>query len=111
MRLRPSGTQGPVATSWGSFRTYQTEKAWVWEHLALTRARVVAGDDGLGADIETFRAEILAQKGGSDRAEVLKQTGEMRARIAAAKAPSNVWDAKIGPGRLQDVEMIAQAGA
>lgn len=110
MRLRPSGTQGPVATSWGSFQTYQTEKAWVWEHLALTRARVVAGDDGLGEDIETFRAEILAQKG-LDRAEVLKQTGEMRARIAAAKAPSNVWDAKIGPGRLQDVEMIAQAGA
>ena len=110
MRLRPSGTQGPVATSWGSFQSYQAEKAWVWEHLALTRARVVAGDDGLGADIETFRAGLLAQKG-ADRGAVLKELGEMRARIAAAKAPEGRWDGKIGPGRLQDVELVAQAGA
>ncbi|HSG54782.1 MAG TPA: glutamine-synthetase adenylyltransferase, partial [Paracoccaceae bacterium] len=43
MRLRPSGTQGPVATSLTSFRDYQMNEAWIWEHLALTRARAVAG--------------------------------------------------------------------
>ncbi|UYV38860.1 glutamine-synthetase adenylyltransferase [Rhodobacteraceae bacterium D3-12] len=110
MRLRPSGTQGPVATSWQSFQNYQSGEAWVWEHLALTRARVVAGDMGLGADIEAFRAGLLPEKG-ADRGEVLKQLGEMRARIAAAKAPDGPWDAKIGPGRMQDIELIAQAGA
>src|SRR5690606_7771862 len=49
MRLRPSGRQGPVATSIQSFRDYQMSEAWTWEHLALTRARVVAcaGDQGL----------------------------------------------------------------
>ena len=45
MRLRPSGNQGPVATGWASFREYQRSDAWVWEHLALTRARVIAGDE------------------------------------------------------------------
>ncbi|MCB2105957.1 MAG: glutamine-synthetase adenylyltransferase, partial [Rhodobacteraceae bacterium] len=32
----------------------------------------------------------------------------MRARIFAAKAPDGAWEAKIGPGRLQDLELLAQ---
>jgi glutamate-ammonia-ligase adenylyltransferase len=44
MRLRPSGRQGPVATALASFERYQREEAWTWEHMALTRARVLAGD-------------------------------------------------------------------
>lgn len=35
----------------------------------------------------------------------------MRARIFAAKAPESPWEAKIGPGRLQDIELLAQACA
>ncbi|MWD26158.1 bifunctional [glutamine synthetase] adenylyltransferase/[glutamine synthetase]-adenylyl-L-tyrosine phosphorylase [Aquicoccus sp. SCR17] len=109
MRLRPSGSQGPVATSWESFRNYQRGEAWIWEHLALTRARVVAGDDGLAADVESFRAEIVGR--GREAAEVLTEVARMRERIAAAKSPEGPWDAKIGPGRMQDVELLAQAGA
>ena len=110
MRLRPSGNQGPVATSWASFTGYQQGEAWVWEHLALTRARVVAGADELSADIEAFRRELLRDKG-KDRDRILRELAEMRGRIAAAKAPDGPWEAKIGPGRLQDVELVAQAGA
>ena len=110
MRLRPSGTQGPVATSWASFTAYQQDEAWVWEHLALTRARVVAGDAALAADIEAFREGLLGEKG-RDRARIVAELAEMRARIAAAKAPEGPWDAKLGAGRLQDVELVAQAGA
>ena len=44
MRLRPSGRKGPVATQLSSFVAYQAEEAETWEHMALTRARVVAGD-------------------------------------------------------------------
>ena len=43
MRLRPSGQKGPVATQLSSFVDYQTSEAWTWEHMALTRARVVSG--------------------------------------------------------------------
>ncbi|MDC0343439.1 bifunctional [glutamine synthetase] adenylyltransferase/[glutamine synthetase]-adenylyl-L-tyrosine phosphorylase [bacterium] len=108
-RLRPSGNQGPVATSLQSFRTYQTETAWEWEHLALTRARVVAGPEELAGEIEEFRAELIAQP--RQMEPVLSAVADMRARIAAAKAPAGPWDAKTGAGRLQDIELVAQAGA
>ena len=109
MRLRPSGNQGPVATSLASFESYQKSQAWVWEHLALTRASVVAGPEDLGADVTALCAEVLALPGSADK--VLAEVVEMRSRIGAAKAPSGIWDAKIGPGRLQDIELLAQAGA
>ena len=48
MRLRPSGNAGPLATNLTAFRQYQESSAWTWEHLALTRARVVDADDGFG---------------------------------------------------------------
>ncbi len=109
MRLRPSGNQGPVATSLQSFANYHHDGAWTWEHLALTRARVVAGDPGLAADIEALRVQVLTAP--QDQPKVLADVAEMRDRIAAAKTPAGVWDAKIGPGRLQDIELIAQTGA
>ncbi len=109
MRLRPSGSQGPVATSLGSFLNYHRGEAWVWEHLALTRARVIAGNRSLGAEIEDFRRELLA--GPHEAARVLAEVAEMRARIAAAKSPAGVWDVKTGAGRMMDIELVAQAGA
>jgi len=109
MRLRPSGTQGPVATSLASFETYQKEEAWVWEHLALTRARAVAGDADVASDVEAVRCAVLTAS--QDRAKVLKEVAGMRARVAAAKPQQGPWDAKLGPGRLQDVELVAQAGS
>ncbi|MCX7559966.1 glutamine-synthetase adenylyltransferase [Sulfitobacter sp. F26204] len=109
MRLRPSGNQGPVATSLASFESYQTTQAWVWEHLALTRASVVAGPKDLKRDVDQLCATVLALP--SDLARVLRDVADMRSRIAASKAQEGIWDAKIGPGRLQDIELFAQAGA
>ncbi|MBM2576615.1 glutamine-synthetase adenylyltransferase [Jannaschia sp. Os4] len=105
LRLRPSGRQGPVATSLAAFRRYQAEEAWVWELLALTRARAVAGDDATRAAAEAARAEALGQVGEGariDRAAVLAGLAEMRARLAAAGQ---------GPGGPRDVELAAQANA
>ncbi|MBR9651976.1 glutamine-synthetase adenylyltransferase [Thalassovita aquimarina] len=109
MRLRPSGTQGPVAASLTSFRDYQMNEAWTWEHLALTRARAVAGDPNVAKDVEAVRREVLTSS--HDAAKVIADVADMRAKIADAKAPSGPWEAKIGPGRLQDVELLAQASA
>ncbi len=106
MRLRPSGNQGPVATSWASFQKYQREDAWTWEHLAMTRARVVAGPVELAEDVEAFRKELIARP--REAAEVRTQVAEMRARIAAAKGEAGPMDAKIGRGRLQDLELFSQ---
>ncbi len=109
MRLRPSGRQGPVATSFAAFRDYQRHEAWTWEHLALTRARPIAGSAELGAEVEAFRRALLRDKGQGPA--VMADVADMRARIAAAKPPQGDWDAKIGPGRLQDVELVAQTAA
>uniref|UniRef100_UPI003B51EB2A bifunctional [glutamine synthetase] adenylyltransferase/[glutamine synthetase]-adenylyl-L-tyrosine phosphorylase n=1 Tax=Roseovarius indicus TaxID=540747 RepID=UPI003B51EB2A len=109
MRLRPSGNQGPVATGWPSFKEYQNGEAWVWEHLALTRARVIAGPAELAGDFETFRCDLLKEKGARER--VLPGVADMRRRIAEAKSPAGAWDTKLGPGRMQEIELVAQAGA
>jgi glutamate-ammonia-ligase adenylyltransferase len=109
MRLRPSGRQGPVATSVQSFISYQETEAWTWEHLALTRARVLAGDAGLATQIEAFRCRLLPSKG--QGATVRADVAAMRARLQAAKPAVGPWDAKNGPGRIMDIELAAQTVA
>ncbi len=109
MRLRPSGNKGPVATSWSAFTQYQENEAWVWEHLALTRARVIAGESGLMQAFESFRHKVLGTP--RQTAAVLGEVAHMRDRLAAAKTPSGVWDAKTGAGRMMDIELLSQAGA
>jgi glutamate-ammonia-ligase adenylyltransferase len=109
MRLRPSGRQGPVATSFDAFRSYQQDEAWTWEHLALTRARPLTGDPGLTAEIEAFRCDLLRRKGQSP--SVLPDVAAMRARLTVFRPASAPWEAKDGPGRLMDLELFAQAMA
>ena len=53
MRLRPSGNSGPIASGLLPFERYQTSDAWTWEHMALTRARPIAGDPSLIGHVET----------------------------------------------------------
>ncbi|WP_132950418.1 glutamine-synthetase adenylyltransferase [Rhodovulum bhavnagarense] len=109
MRLRPSGNQGPVATSLQSFRNYQRDEAWTWEHLALTRARAVAGEADLAKEVELFRQGLLADK--ADATRTLAGVVDMRRRLAEAKPAKSAWDGKQGPGRGQDIELIASAAA
>ncbi|WP_417714268.1 glutamine-synthetase adenylyltransferase [Pseudophaeobacter arcticus] len=109
MRLRPSGNKGPVATSWSAFTHYQENEAWVWEHLALTRARVIAGEPRLMQEFETFRRSVIARQ--RSQVKVLAEVAHMRDRLASAKTSSGVWDAKTGAGRMMDIELLAQAGA
>jgi [glutamine synthetase] adenylyltransferase / [glutamine synthetase]-adenylyl-L-tyrosine phosphorylase len=106
MRLRPSGRQGPVATSLASFRIYQETEAWTWEHLALTRARILAGEASLAGEVEALRRGIVAVKG--QGASVRVDVAAMRDRLQTAKPVQGVWDAKKGPGRLMDIELAAQ---
>ncbi len=106
MRLRPSGSQGPVATHIESFTRYQAEQAWLWEHLALTRARPVAGDASLCARIARVVEETLRRKRSQE--EVRARVADMRARILREKPPVSTWDVKTGAGGLIDVEFIAQ---
>ena len=108
MRLRPSGNKGPVATSLDSFKAYQRDDAWTWEHLALTRAAPVAGPDELAQDLQQFCADLLAAP--RPKGAVAADVATLRARIADAKPPAHWLDIKAGPGSLQDIDLAAQTG-
>ena len=100
-----------MATSLPAFRRYQAEEAWTWEHLALTRARVVAGPAGLGEEVAAAIAAVLAHP--HDAAKVLADAADMRRRLAEAHeaAAADPWEVKLGPGRMMDIELLAQTGA
>lgn len=106
MRLRPSGQQGPVATRLSSFVSYQAGEAWTWEHLALTRARVVAGSFKLQDRVDAAIRDALVRR--RDRAKIAADVREMRARIEAEKGTKDIWDLKQVRGGLVDLEFIAQ---
>ncbi|MBO0751031.1 MAG: bifunctional [glutamine synthetase] adenylyltransferase/[glutamine synthetase]-adenylyl-L-tyrosine phosphorylase, partial [Bradyrhizobiaceae bacterium] len=59
MRLRPSGRAGPLATSIAAFAAYQSGEAWTWEHMALTRARVVSGPPALAGRVTAVIRDLL----------------------------------------------------
>ena len=106
MRLRPSGQKGPVAAQLSTFREYQATEAWTWEHLALTRARVITGPPDLRSAVEAAIHDTLVRP--RDRNVIAKDVQEMRARIAADKGTDRIWDLKQVRGGLVDLEFIAQ---
>jgi [glutamine synthetase] adenylyltransferase / [glutamine synthetase]-adenylyl-L-tyrosine phosphorylase len=106
MRLRPSGSQGPVATRLSSFTAYQKGSAWTWEHLALTRARVVSGPAPLRRKIEATIKSVLSAP--RDRKAVAADVRTMRDKIAGEKGSADIWDLKQVRGGLIDLEFIAQ---
>jgi glutamate-ammonia-ligase adenylyltransferase len=106
MRLRPSGRSGPVATSIASFESYQHREAWTWEHLALTRARVVSGAPALAGRVEAVIRNVLCRT--RDPRAVAADVVDMRGAIAAEKGDAARWDLKYAAGGLVDLEFIAQ---
>jgi glutamate-ammonia-ligase adenylyltransferase len=106
MRLRPSGNSGPIASSLQGFRRYQESDAWTWEHMALTRARVIAGDPDLAARSEAVLREILTRP--RDPAKLSQDVASMRRRMAQQHPTDRLWDLKHLAGGLVDIEFITQ---
>jgi glutamate-ammonia-ligase adenylyltransferase len=107
MRLRPSGNAGPLATSLRAFRLYQEENAWTWEHLALTRARVIEADGDFGFAVGEVIADVLGRP--RDRARIVADVVAMRELMAKERPPRHPFDLKLVPGGLVDLEFIAQS--
>jgi glutamate-ammonia-ligase adenylyltransferase len=106
MRLRPSGRAGLVATGLASFKGYQETEAWTWEHMALTRARVVSSQPEFAAQVEAVIRAVLCRK--RDPAVIAQDVVEMRRAIAEEKGEGDRWDLKYAAGGLIDLEFIAQ---
>jgi [glutamine synthetase] adenylyltransferase / [glutamine synthetase]-adenylyl-L-tyrosine phosphorylase len=106
MRLRPSGRSGPLATQIEGFASYQENEAWTWEHMALTRARVVSAPPAFAASIEEVIRSVLCRPRHPDI--VAGDVVEMRKAIATEKGESERWNLKYVSGGLIDIEFIAQ---
>src|SRR6478735_5034518 len=106
MRLRPSGRAGPVASHLRSFAEYQDREAWTWEHMALTRARVISASPEFRSKIENIIREVLTRP--RHAPSVAKDVAEMRRAIALEKGESDIWDLKYAAGGTVDIDFIAQ---
>ena len=106
MRLRPSGRSGPVATRLDAFAHYQEKEAWTWEHMALTRARVISGPSGLAEKIEAIISDVLTRP--REHELIANDVLEMRQAIADEKGESDIWDLKYAAGGMIDIEFITQ---
>ena len=108
MALRPSGRAGPVAVSVEAFEKYYAEKAWTWEFMALTRARVVAASSPEFATelTQLIRRSVLESRPDLNMPADIK---DMLARVKAEKPPKGEWDIKAIEGGLRDLEFVVQS--
>jgi glutamate-ammonia-ligase adenylyltransferase len=112
MRLRPSGNSGLLVSSLSAFKEYQQKDAWTWEHQALVRARVVAGDTELTQAFNELRADILMTHRDHDtlRKEVIEMREKMRNHLGSSSkdAEEGVFDIKQDAGGIVDIEFMVQ---
>jgi [glutamine synthetase] adenylyltransferase / [glutamine synthetase]-adenylyl-L-tyrosine phosphorylase len=106
MRLRPSGRAGPVASHVDAFAEYQDREAWTWEHMALTRARVISASPSFRNKIETIIRQVLRRP--REAAGVAGNVADMRRAIALEKGENEIWDLKYAAGGMVDIDFIAQ---
>jgi glutamate-ammonia-ligase adenylyltransferase len=109
-RLRPDGASGLLVSSLAAFEAYQQEKAWTWEHQALVRARVVAGDPAIAEKFAAIRRRILESRrdAATLRQEVLAMRDKMRDSLD--KGREGLFDMKQGRGGIVDLEFMVQYG-
>lgn len=105
-QLRPSGSKGPAAVSLSAFKRYYAGDAWTWELMALTKARVIAGDEGLRRQIETECAAIIARP--RDAVKVATDVEDMRQRLKSAKPAISPWDLKCAVGGFVEIDFTVQ---
>ncbi|TDX27611.1 glutamate-ammonia-ligase adenylyltransferase [Modicisalibacter xianhensis] len=112
MRLRPSGNSGLLVASLDAFADYQRREAWTWEHQALVRARVVAGNPRLGERFEEIRRETLGRARDVEtlRGEVVKMRHKMREHLGSSQSDreEGLFDLKQDAGGMVDIEFLCQ---
>ena len=107
LRLRPEGKAGSIATSIDRFETYFAHDAWVWEKLALTKARFIAGDAILAKQLDAVIQKIVNKS--HDRAVVGKAVGSMLNRIRKLQNKKSKWNLRARDGGLVDLDLLIQA--
>ncbi len=105
-RLRPNGRAGALVSSLHAFESYQTNKAWVWEHQALLRSRAVAGSSRVREAFERVRRDVLVNH--VNRSDLRGEIARMRARMRneLSRGGPGEFDLKQDAGGIADIEFI-----
>ncbi len=106
MRLRPSGKSGLLVSSCHAYQSYQLNEAWVWEHQALVRARLVYGAEPFRQWFSDVRVQVLQQE--RDESKLRDEVRLMRQKMMEQSAPRGGFDLKRSHGGIIDIEFIAQ---
>lgn len=110
-RLRPSGQQGTLVSSWPAFKLYHQQTSQLWERQVLIKARCVAGDLQLGQQIERWIQNYLFSPDGAVDSQRLRlEMDRHRRRMEKELAAENgaFYNLKLGRGGLLDIDFIAQ---
>jgi glutamate-ammonia-ligase adenylyltransferase len=123
-RLRPSGNQGALVIGTEAFARYHTGdgasggaagagaavRSQLWERQALLRARHVAGDAAIFAEIREKVLVPVVYGRREDRGALAAEIRRMRERMEAevGRESSRGKNPKTGHGGLVDVEFAAQ---
>ncbi|MCW8830193.1 MAG: bifunctional [glutamate--ammonia ligase]-adenylyl-L-tyrosine phosphorylase/[glutamate--ammonia-ligase] adenylyltransferase, partial [Gammaproteobacteria bacterium] len=110
IRLRPEGKSGLMVSSLKAFEQYQREMAWTWEHQALIRARIVAGNDPIRQEFDRIRHSVLAVQ--REPEALCRDVAEMRYKMRdhLGSKDSASFNIKQDAGGIVDIEFMAQAG-
>jgi len=108
MRLRPSGDSGVLVSNIDAFSDYQINKAWTWEHQAITRARIIAGDPYISERFTKVRKMVISKY--RQPATLLSEVNDMRQRMRKKNAGNGQdrFDIKHDSGGIIDIEFIVQ---
>lgn len=107
--LRPEGRQGAISRTVDSYREYYRRWGQVWERHSMVRARLIAGEESLGAEFMAL-VDGLRWEWPMTSAEV-REIRLLKARMENERLPRGAnpqVHVKLGPGGLSDVEWTAQ---
>ena len=105
MRLRPLGSDGPLAVSFGMLENYFVTQGREWERYAWIKARVVCGDRA--AELaELVRPFVFRRHLDYSAFESMRGLHrEVRREVERRDILDNI---KLGPGGIREIEFITQ---
>lgn len=102
-RLRPSGSAGLLVSHIDAFVEYQCTQAWTWEHQALLKARIIAGNPRIKRGFQQVKRTVMAVERIAPKLQ--DDVLSMRSKIIQQKDSDPV---KHRPGGLLDLEFLVQ---
>ncbi|WP_409432123.1 hypothetical protein ACJ3XI_07835 [Litorimonas sp. RW-G-Af-16] len=107
MRLRPSGRSGPPAVKLSSFKDYHATRAKTWEHIALYKARIIAGDPNFAPKVQAAIDAVMSRP--RNRKQCLIDAKYMLNLIAKERfteTPLDVFNTKLRRGGLMEADFL-----